>query len=178
MQQVRKHIDYGNIILGEYAPEYRAVEVTKNLELLSHEFEGAGIPVRLSTNLGEARWKKLVWNVPFNGLSVVLNSTTDQLVSHSATRRLARDIMVEVIIGAGKCGYSIDEEYADDMLKATEQMAVYRPSMKLDFESGRPLEIETMYWRPVTEAESAGYIMIAVRTLARQLEYLNGKERE
>ena len=50
-----KHIDYGTITLGEYAPEYRPCGITKSLEFLSDEFERAGISVRLSDNLGEAR---------------------------------------------------------------------------------------------------------------------------
>lgn len=170
-----KHLDHGNIVLGEYAPEYRPVGITKNLESLSHEFERAGISVQLSGNLREARWRKLVWNVPFNGLSVVLNSTTDELMDYPATRRLVRDIMLEVIAGARKCGFPVEEKYAEATLKLTEQMTPYKPSMKLDFEAGRPLEIETMYWRPIAEAESAGYVMTIVRALALQLEYLNWK---
>ena len=170
-----KHIDYGNILLGEYTPEYRPCGITKNLKFVSNEFERAGISVQLSDNLREARWRKLVWNVPFNGLSVVLDSTIDQIIGHSATCRLARDIMIEVITGARKCGYSVEEEFAEEMIKVTEKMAVYKPSMKLDFEAGRPLEVETMYWRPIAEAEQAGYVMTTVRILALQLEYLSRK---
>jgi len=170
-----KHIDHGTIVLGEYAQEYRPCGITDNLELLSREFEQAGVLVKLSDNLGEARWRKLVWNVPFNGLSVVLDATTAQIMGCPATRSLARDIMIEVVTGANKCGYSVEEQYADDMLLRTEKMAVYKTSMKLDFERGMPLEIEKMYWRPVAEAESAGYVMTAVRTLALQLEYWDGR---
>jgi ketopantoate reductase len=47
--------------------------------------------------------------------------------------------------------------------------------MKVDFESGWPLEIETIYRRPISEAESVGYVMKAVQTLALQLEYLDRK---
>jgi len=169
------HIDYGAITLGEYAPEYRPSGITKSLEFLSYDFSQAGINVQLSDNLGEARWKKLVWNIPFNGLSVVLSSTTNQLIGSLTARSLAKELMIEVIIGARKCGYSIEKEYANEILRHTEQMVDYKPSMKLDFEKGRPLETDTMYKNPIAEAESAGYIMKAVRALFMQLKYLEEK---
>jgi 2-dehydropantoate 2-reductase len=170
-----KHIAYGSITLGEYALGYRPVGITKHLELLSNEFKRAGIAVQLASNLGEAWWRKLVWNVPFNGLSVVLNSTTHQPIDHPATHRLAQDMMMEVITAATKCGYPIEEKYANKVLELTKQLASYKPSMKVDFESGWPLEIETIYRRPISEAESVGYVMKAVQTLALQLEYLDRK---
>lgn len=168
-----RHIDYGAISIGEYAQEYKPTGITAHLRFISQEFERAGIPVKLRENIGQARWEKLVWNVPFNGLSVILNSTTDQLIASSSARCLIREIMIEVITGAGKCGYSIDDKLADEMLKATEQMTPYKPSMKLDFEAGRPLEIKEIYWQPITDAESAGYSMTLTRALALQLEYLD-----
>lgn len=172
-----KHLDYGVITLGEYAPDCKPAGITPSVQFLSHEFEHAGITVKQSANLGEARWKKLVWNVPFNGLSVVLNATTEQLMDCQDTRRLAKDVMIEVITGAEKCGYPLGEGCADEMLRLTEQMTPYKPSMNLDYEAGRPLEIEKMYWRPIAQAESAGYIMHSVRTLASQLEYLDMSSR-
>ncbi|MDY6842682.1 MAG: putative 2-dehydropantoate 2-reductase [Thermodesulfobacteriota bacterium] len=167
-----KHLDYGTITLGEYASDYKPTGITKDLEFISQEFKDAGIPTQISGNLREARWKKLVWNVPFNGLSVVLNATTKALMKSPFSRQLLQHIMIEVITGARTCGYVIEDTYADEMLKITEQMANYKPSMKLDFENGRPLEIDKMYAQPISEAESAGYIMTAVQTLTLQLRYL------
>ena len=59
------------------------------------------------------------------------------------------------------------------MIKLTEQMKSYKPSMKLDFETGRSMEIDTMYWQPISEAKAKGMQMNAMRTIALQLEYLN-----
>lgn len=170
-----KHLDYGAISLGEYLPGYKPAGITKNIKLISDEFKQAGISVKPSDNLGESRWRKLVWNIPFNGLSVVLNAATDQLVNTRSTYDLAKDLMIEVISGAKKCGFYIEDDFADKMLKETKQMAIYKPSMQLDFEAKRPLEIEKIYFKPIAEAKSAGYSMTAVRTLALQLEFLDHK---
>jgi len=56
-------------------------------------------------------------------------------------------------------------------------MVAYSPSMKLDFEAGRELEIHTIYWRPIQAAADNGYEMQAAAMLARQLEYLDRNNR-
>lgn len=167
-----KHIDYGALTIGEYVSGYKPAGITGRLESVSKAFQAAKITVRLSENLGESRWKKLVWNAPFNGLSVILNATTDKIVFNDALRSLSQDIMMEVIHGALALGYNIDKAFADQMMTLTEQMKAYKPSMMLDFEAGRPLEIDAMYWRPIYEAQAKGRQMTAMRTLAFQLEFL------
>lgn len=168
-----RHIDYGTVTLGEYIPEYKPAGITGSLKYVSKAFQQAKITVRLSENLGEARWKKLVWNAPFNGLSVVLNATTDKIISCKASRLLSKEIMMEVINGAGVLGYDIDKTFADQMMTLTKQMKAYKPSMMLDFETGRPLEIDAMYRQPISDVEGKGYSMPATKTLTLQLEYLN-----
>ena len=61
--------------------------------------------------------------------------------------------MAEVILGARSCGFEVDEKFSELMIAATRQMIDYSPSMKLDFDAGRPLEIESIYWRPIRSAK-------------------------
>jgi 2-dehydropantoate 2-reductase len=42
------------------------------------------------------------------------------------------------------------------MLTATEAMASYKPSMRLDQERGQPLEIDAIYGAPLRAARAAG----------------------
>lgn len=167
-----RHLDFGAVNLAEYAPDGGPAGITANLKKISDEFSQAGIHVKLSENLGKARWEKLVWNIPFNGLSVILNTSTDSLMMCKASRFLIKEIMIEVISGAEKCGYPVNKEFADIMLETTGQMAVYKTSMMIDYEKGNPLEIEKIYRVPISDAESAGYLMPRVKTIAYQLEYL------
>ncbi|MBT8045583.1 MAG: hypothetical protein KJN67_00325, partial [Pontiella sp.] len=81
-----RHLDYGLITLGEYRADGQPGGITPRLKTLKTHFDAARIPVRLVDDLALARWKKLVWNIPFNGLSVVLNQTTDQLIKNKSTR--------------------------------------------------------------------------------------------
>jgi 2-dehydropantoate 2-reductase len=141
--------------------------------MISDVFTKASIPVHLADNLGKARWEKLVWNMGFNGLTVILNVTTDRIMDNAASLSLVKEIMLEVIGGAKSCGYDLEEELAEIMITATRQMIDYSPSMKLDFEAGRSLEINEIYWRPIHAAKKSGFDMHKSRVLAYELEFIN-----
>jgi len=168
-----RHLDYGSIRLGQFAQDGQAAGITEELKMISDVFTRASVPVHLADNLGKARWEKLVWNMGFNGLTIILNVTTDRIMNNAASQSLVKEIMHEVIGGAKACGYDLGEEFVDLMITATMQMIDYSPSMKLDFEAGRPLEIDGIYWRPIHAAEKAGFDMHMSRVLAYQLEFIN-----
>ena len=168
-----RHLDYGSIRMGQFAREQTPAGITESLKFVADAFGKAGIAVHLTENLARARWEKLVWNMSYNGMSVVLNANTDQLMNDPSARRLVEQLMTEVIGGAQACGFALADAFAQQMLAATEKMVAYNPSMKLDFEAGRVLEIDTIYWRPVQAASEKGYEMTAAAFIARQLEYLD-----
>ena len=85
---------------------------------------------------------------PYNGLSVLLKSSTAPLMANADSRSLIEAIMEEVIGAAGACGFILPEGYADQLLAATERMPDYRPSMYHDFAHGRPLELAAIYAAP------------------------------
>ncbi|HSU52483.1 MAG TPA: 2-dehydropantoate 2-reductase [Candidatus Dormibacteraeota bacterium] len=59
------HIDHGQVIMGEFQrwPEPRTHDIAAR-------FRHAGIPCKVTANLAQTHWEKLVWNIPFNGLGV------------------------------------------------------------------------------------------------------------
>ncbi|HSR88511.1 MAG TPA: 2-dehydropantoate 2-reductase, partial [Pontiella sp.] len=95
-----RHLDYGLVTIGEYRSGGAAAGITPRLEALGANLQSADIPIRLEADLALARWKKLVWNIPFNGLAVVRNVTTDRLVQDRQTRALVEKMMHEVADGA------------------------------------------------------------------------------
>ena len=128
-------------------------------------------------DLGVARWRKLVWNIPFNGLSVVLDASTDELLADPATRRLVTDLMDEVIDAAAAVRSRVDPSFRDQMLATTDAMTPYAPSMKLDHDAGRMLEIEAIYDAPLAAAAAAGGAMPKTAALRDQLRFVEGRDR-
>ena len=172
-----KHMDYGQIRLAEYAADGRAVGVTPRMKRLEVCLTKAGLPIVLEEDLVLARWKKLVWNVPYNGLTVVLDTTTDQLMKLPATRQLCEDLMREVAAGAAAFGRTIDDRFIDQMLEHTDKMVPYRPSMKLDYDCGRPMEVEAIYGNPIRAAAQRGVNLPRIGALYQQLSFIDQRLR-
>lgn len=166
------HFDEGKLNLGSYSCDDEAL-----LEQVCSDFQQAGVETRI-LQLEMARWMKLVWNIPYNGMTVVLNTTTDKLMNNQYTERLVYKMMLEVIRGANRVGegrFTIPEAYADGILEMTRHMVPYSPSMKLDYDFHRPLEIDYIYSRPVLEAKKAGYEMLHVSMLEEQLRFIESQ---
>ncbi len=170
--QVR-HLDYGYIELAEFSADGSPRGVTDRMRMVAGDFEQAGICVELSDDLLLARWKKLVWNIPYNGLSVILDAHTDALMSDPDTRGLIGVIMREVAADARACGKDIPASHIQRMLDNTMRMKPYATSMKLDYDQGRPMEIESIFGNPWRAAVRAGVESPHVRLLYELLRYLD-----
>ncbi|MGQ7870585.1 putative 2-dehydropantoate 2-reductase [Sunxiuqinia sp. sy24] len=165
-----QHLDLGRLNLGMHSSEGEEV-----LKQVCQDFEQAGVPATFSSDLVFSRWQKLVWNIPFNGLTVVLNSSTDQLMANPEVRTLAHEMMLEVVHAARHCGFQLEEEFAAKMIATTAEMTPYAPSMKLDFDHQRPLEIDAIYSRPLQVAKEAGFEMKKTAMLEQQLRFLEAR---
>lgn len=177
------HLDYGSITLGTYSADRQPVEISPRLNAIAQDFSQAGITVDLTTDLYLTRWRKLVWNVPFNSLSVVLNATTAEMMDDPDIRQLAADLMHEVVTAANTCAYIKDGQrdralpvnIIDHMLAHTAAMKPYRTSMKIDFDAGRPLETEAIVGNPLRAAQRASVDTPRMDMLYHQLNALNAR---
>ena len=163
------HQCYGSINLGNYScpPDLFAA--------LLDDFHQVGLTAAEVPYL-EARWRKAVWNMPFNGMTVALNTSTDQLLKNPATRQLIYEQMMEVIGAANAIGVeTLNSDFADRMMTMTDEMVPYSPSMKLDFDYHRPMEIPYLYTRPIQEARRAGFDMPKLAMLEAELRFIQSQ---
>jgi len=175
------HTDYGHIMLGAYHKTGQRCSPTPLMRQISADFAHANVEVQAMDDLPMARWKKLVWNVPYNGLSVVLNATTDVMMADAGVRSLITTLMQEVVTVANAWGESVSPgesrsiaaDIVENMLAHTETMGPYQTSMKLDYERGRSLEIEAILGNPIRTATQIGIPVPAMTMLYQQLHFLN-----
>lgn len=137
---------------------------------------GAGLESTPMRDLAQTRWQKLVWNAPYNGLSVLLDADTRRLMSNPDSRALVKGIMQEVVQAAQALGYSMPEHYASKLLSATDKMPDYLPSMYHDFAQGRPAELHAIYEVPLTAADAIGFDMPKVRALYQALRFIQARQ--
>ena len=162
------HQCYGHINFGNFSCKEEG-----KMQQLVDEFNHAGIKAGL-VEYQEARWKKAVWNMPFNGMTVALHTQTDLLLKNPATRQLIREQMMEVVGAAQHLGVkNLDESFVDLMIQMTDEMTPYSPSMRLDYDFHRPLEIHYIYSRPIEIAREAGFPMPKLEMLEAELRFLS-----
>ena len=160
------HQCYGSINLGNYSCKDEAL-----FNAILNDFKEAGVQAA-SVPYEEARWKKAVWNMPFNGMTVALDTQTDLLLKHPSTRKLIRDLMMEVVGAAQHLGVTgLTEAFVDKMIETTDAMTPYSPSMKLDYDFHRPMEIHYIYTRPIEIARAAGFPMPKLEMLEAELRF-------
>ena len=136
-------------------------------------FRTAGIDSQAMPNLHQARWQKLVWNIPYNGLSVLLGASTTPLMADADSRALIQALMAEVEQGAKACGHDMPPGYAEYLFMMTEKMPDYWPSMYHDFLHKRPLELDAIYARPLAAAKAAGCELPRIEALYRTLGFID-----
>jgi 2-dehydropantoate 2-reductase len=182
------HLAYGQIVLGEY--QRPSGSRTHHLAVLLHQ---ADLPCEVTDNLERARWEKLVWNVPFNGLGVAgvagydaVRSgqvradfrpgpclTTEVLLGEPRWEALLRELMSEIILTARSLGHDVSASLADVNLARTRSMGAYKASTLVDYERRQPLELESMFLEPLRQAQNAGVSTPRLAALCRVLERLD-----
>lgn len=166
------HYDFGSIKIGQYNPDNLPKEITLELKEILADFNKSGITASAVTDLVQARWEKLVWNIPFCGLSVILNADTRQIISNHNSLELAGDIIRDVAKAASACGKIISNDFQKKMIEITVQMPPYFPSMKQDFDSGKSMEVEAIFGNPLRVAQEAGYNPPFISMLYYLLKFL------
>jgi 2-dehydropantoate 2-reductase len=152
------HLDYGRVSIGHFLDDPAETSRLRDL------FESASIEVVVAPNLRYARWEKLCWNVPFNGLSVAAGGIgTQTILGDPGLRATAERAMREVIatgnadLHARGSGARLDAaEIVPRMFSLTGTMGDYRTSMVIDYVLGRELEVEAILGNPLRRARELG----------------------
>ncbi len=165
------HSAGGRMTVGEWVPQGdgRAVE-------LERRFKIAEIQAVAVENLGMSQWEKLIWNIPFNGLSVAEGGvTTDVLLADKRTEDEIRALMIEVISAARVLGYELSDELIDFNIDRTRPMGPYRTSSMIDFVERREVEISPIWEEPLRRAKAAGVEMPHLAELLQRIRQRVGK---
>lgn len=143
------HYGYGRLAIGHFRDDFHHANRIADL------FRDAGFETTVPPTLLQARWEKLVWNIPFSTLTVSAGSVSTQcILDDPHLRQLAVDLMTETIAAGNADGCAIDREpLIQKMLDNTATMGHYKPSMLLDYLQHRPLEVDTILGEPCRRAQ-------------------------
>lgn len=166
-----RHLDQGRIVLGHVDGPADMI-ASGIVDDLNH----AGVPAKSTDSMRQTRWRKLLWNIPFNGLSVVLDASTTELMGCPATVQLATDLVDEVAAAAGRVGIDIPDEHKRQTIDATRKMVPYDSSMRLDYKAGRPMEIAAIFDAPIEAAGKLNFLMPRTTMLRDLLRYRDNRQ--
>lgn len=170
---VVEHQALGGVNLGYHSGSASREAQQALLEEGVAMFRAAGVDSNPAANLAQARWQKLVWNMPYNGLSVLLGAGTASLMADPDSRALVRAIMLEACGAAAACGHPMPEVLVDRMMASTDHMPDYLPSMYHDHAHGRPMELDAIYVAPLSAAAEAGFAMPKTEMLYQALRFVS-----
>ena len=121
-------------------------------------------------NFTEAQWRKLIWNVPFNGLCITEGGIdTGALLEKEGGEERVRELMKEVQATAGALGYEIEDSFLEFQISRTYPMKDYRPSSMIDFVNGLLVEVEAIWGEPLRRAKAAGVLVPRLEALEAEI---------
>jgi len=163
------HIDYGRVAFGHLLDD---LEQAYEVERL---FADAGFETSVRPSLRQARWEKLMWNIPFSTLAITAGGiTTEKILNDSGLRSLAQSLIIETGTAGNADGCDIQiEPMAEKMMANTATMGAYRPSMLIDYENKVPIEVESVLGEPVRRAKALRVPIPVMETQYRLAVFLD-----
>ncbi len=163
------HLDYGPVTIAALKKEN-----AKIAQMVAGTFANSKIPIKIEENLRQMRWIKLLWNIPFNPLSVLLNgSDTSRMIRSQDALSLVKALMEETRAIAASDGILISEENTKDMIEKTGKMKPYKTSMLLDYENKKPMEVDAILGEPLNVAQKNNIRTPVIQTIYRMLQFYN-----
>jgi 2-dehydropantoate 2-reductase len=163
------HLAYGRVAFGHFQDDLEQVREMAGL------FGAAGIETMVRPSLQQARWEKLMWNIPFSTLTITAGGvTTHEIVNDPGLRKLAWTLMQETARAGNAHGCTIDVAgMTDKMMSNTLNMPPYRPSMLVDYLDKQPLEVEAILGEPVRRATAIGVPVPTIETQYHLTSFLD-----
>ena len=146
---------------------------TPRAQSIAQLFEQAGIRCSVAPSVGSARWYKLVWNVPFNGLSISKGGIdTAQILANPVLHAETLVLMNEVMAASAALGFPQDPDHPNQEIARTQKMGAYQPSSLLDFLAQKPVELESIWGEALRQGTGAGVAMPRLQKLYERLRSL------
>lgn len=171
------HLEFGALNLGHLGDDPSQLAEAAAL------WRGSKVELRLEPSLLKARWEKLGWNIPFNGLCVIAGGAATDAVIGDPALRAAAARAIEEVGAAGNADLAADgqsvridiDSLRDRYLSQTAGMGAYRPSTTIDYIEGRRMEVEAIFEAPARRAAELGVPTPTIDLLAALIRRLGDR---
>ena len=147
------HYDYGKLSWGMIKGSLNDSPVIKFNQMINKTL----MAQFYDNNIEFSIWKKLLWNIPFNCLSVFYGGVdTNYLLTNEVAFKHVNQLMDEVIRVSQKHGVQLSNEHKLAHILNTKKMKPYLTSMCLDFKASRPIELDAILGNFIKIANKLG----------------------
>lgn len=163
---------------GSYSPSGQTEEDKVALDQFAKIYLAGGGGGKAVDDIEAIRWQKILWNASWGGLSTLARQPVAALLTPDTLHYsvgVVRRIMLEILYVARACGIgeerfpasSVDQavnitlktsqiQGVGDGVKGGNLAADFKPSILLDLENGRPMELEPIVGNVVRMARRTG----------------------
>ena len=169
------HREFGALDIGHHGDDPAAVEEAVAL------WTPTVVAARPAACLPRARWLKMLWDVPFNGLSIVAaGANVDFILGTPALAAFARRVMAEVaevanadLAARGLPPIADPAAACDRAMRLMGTTENYIPGAGVDFVRQQPLEVDALFARPLNRAVELGIDVPSTAVLAALVQRVN-----
>ncbi|MGA1846055.1 2-dehydropantoate 2-reductase [Deferribacter abyssi] len=168
---VVNHSAAGNITFGA-----ATMGGKKYISVLEEIFKRARFEYKVDNNIEKVLWKKLLWNIAFNPLSALLESTCGKMVADSKIKDLMNMMILEGVKAASFDGVEIEKEYYENVINMTKNLENYKTSMLQDIEKGKNPEVDGILMPVIRRHLKHGVEAPYCDTIYRALKFKYGSK--
>ncbi|EKM51612.1 uncharacterized protein PHACADRAFT_150148 [Phanerochaete carnosa HHB-10118-sp] len=161
----KRVVQHGNerLVLGYHKPPQGYTSTDNRgpdaLNKLCSLLQFAGASAQVASDVDAARWRKVLWNASFSTMCTLTRTTVGDVLALQESRQELKAIMLEVLTVAREIvteeGAAIlSDSVADAVIQSENPLSVFKPSMLVDLEAGRPMEVEVIVGGIVRKARA------------------------
>lgn len=128
-------------------------------------------------NIKKELWTKLIVNNGVNAICALLEEESGFLLKGKNTSKIVYELMKEAALASNAVGIDLNENDAKKMFELYKGFQSVKPSMWVDKENNRDLELEQICGIVVRNCEKQGFDAPYTRTVSTVLEILYNKQR-
>lgn len=191
--RIMRHGGINRLVTGVHPPLPSTGDAQGNLRLrgdaalrqLEELWKKGGFEPTITSNIVAERWRKNLWNAAFSTLATLARADLFQIYAKDAweiNRPVAEGLMNEVVTVARAIGIT-EELLPSSAVKHTVEFAQaaysdptkgkpFKPSMTVDLEAGRPMEVEGIVGSVVKQAKELSIAVPRLETTYAALKLL------
>ena len=132
----------GELLFGAFPNHKKNHKTVNAVKALKIVFEAADIPTHIEPDVLKALWRKLVVNNGVNPITTLTGLDTRAVSSKVGLSEIVYGMMMEAVKAAQLEDVALTRADADDMYVLIQTFEPIKTSMLVDFEHGRPIELD------------------------------------